>query len=369
MAQMTKEEEAAADLRRAKRDERRRISAQPSLTAPRALVTTGAPATDDEGEVDVLSVLGSADYWVAYRGVRQKAFMRGHDILHGWTLNRELESVSEDIRKRNPKVVLNEVWALDLRVMAALADRYPSVQFVALSHGAPGWVSTVLPHHHYGYLRLARERANCYYGTVMETHRLAAPHGTNVVSLPNFSFLPDDLPAREDGPPTVSLIARDSHPKQWGLSAAAVAIAARQVKDLHVVSISPDLHAGIEPHISWLLEQGIPVVRPPWGAWQDYLRIISSKVDAHITATLSESFCVVPLEHCLMGRPVAGTFAVEWLPDKWKGNPQDPQSLADILVRTIGNKKAGAEARKAAKMVVDWNHKALVKTMKQLIGK
>jgi len=337
------------------------------LPRPPASLTLPSPR-DGEGDVEVLSLLGRFPTWVECRGARQRDFLAAAGITHGWTHARDYDGVSAEIERRRPRVVLNEVWTVSLADHALLARRWPAVQFVALSHAVPGWIATERPAEHYAFLTLARERPNCHYGTVMPADRVVAPRGTRIVSLPNFATMPEGLPAREDGPPTVSLIARDTECKQWGAAVAAVAVAARSIPDLHVVVGSPKLRGGIVPHLRYLDELGVPHVSLDWSTWGGYIDRVARSVDCHLTATIAESFCLIPLEHCLLGRPVAGTPAVEWLPPKWQRNPQDPAALAGCLVSHFREYDAAAgKARAIAERVAAKNHRQLLASLRSLI--
>lgn len=354
MGTMTPEERAAAAARRANRQ-------------GRAVIT--APPGDGGGPVEVLSLLGHFATWVQYRGHRQRAFLAGHGIRHGWSHAQDAATLRREIEARGVRVVLNEVWHLPLADMAKLAAAFPDVQFVVVNHGVPGWVATRYSTIHYEILRLARDLPNCHYGTVMSVERVAAPPGTRVVSLPNFCLLPENLPDREPGPPTVSLIARDEEGKQWGNAIAAVALAARAVPDLHVVIGCPDVFGGIAPHLAHLDEIGVPWTRMLWDNWETYLDRVARTVDCHLTATLAESFCLVPLEHCLMGRPAVGTPAVEWLPDRLQGHPQRPASLAYILSGLFADyENAARHAKGVAWNVRERNHRHLIASLNRLLG-
>lgn len=360
--EMTPEQLAAAAGRRRRREARRAASVPGQPIAP--------AARDGGGRVDVLSILGVFPTWVACRGHRQRQFLASHGIRHGWTHAAHLGPLSREISDRNPRLVLNEVWRVDPGTMASLAARFPAIQFVALTHATPAWISTERAADHYAFLRLAREQSNCHYGTVMTVDRVVAPRGTKVVSLPNLCTIPQGLSGREAGPPTVSLVARDNQSiKQWGASIAAVEIAARRIPDLHVLVGAPALRDGAAPHLDHLQEIGIPTIRAGWGSWRSYLSTVARHVDVHLTATLSESFCLVPLEHCLLGRPVVGTPAIEWLPGRWQRNPQDPADLASTLVSHFEDySAAAAKAIGVARNVAEKNHRHLRATFENLLG-
>lgn len=361
--EMTSQEIAAADARRRARALRRE---QVSVRASGPVARSG----DGGGEVDVLSILGLFPSWIAYRGHRQREFLARHGIRHGWTHASDETGLTEEIERRRPRVVLNEVWRAPAEVVAALAQRFPRTQFVSLTHATPAYIATDDPERHYDFLRLAREMGNCHYGTVMPVERVIYAPGTKVVSLPNFCELPSNLPAREDGPPTVSLIGRDNQSiKGWGGAVAAVEFAARSIPDLHVIAGSPELQKKAAPHLEHLEMVGIPVIRMGWIARWRYLELLARSVDAHLTATLAESFGLVPLEHCLLGRPVTGTPALEWLPPAWQRNAQDPADLANCLIGQLANKEASsAQAIKAAEAVVRQNHARLIESLESLLA-
>jgi hypothetical protein len=337
-------------------------------SVPQSALSQPLPV-DTDGTVDVLSILGRFPTWVEYRGCRQRDFLAAAGIRHGWTHARDLVALTSEIARREPRVVLNEVWMISPDDMAALATQFPGVQFVALTHGTPAWISTERAGEHYAFLHLSRERGNCHYGHVMAANRCVSLPGSKIVSLPNFVAMPADLPQRESGPPTVSLIARDTETKQWGAAVAAVALAAQRIPDLHVLLGDAHLKAGIDPHIGFFGDLGIPTVTVKWGRWEDYLDRVARSVDCHLTATLAESFCLVPLEHCLLGRPVAGTPAVEWLPARWQRNPQAPAALASTLVSHFEDyTDASARALGVAQNVAARNHRHLLASLQRLLG-
>lgn len=360
---MTSQEIAAADARRrARADRREHARGQVRGPAPRS--------GDGGGAVDVLSILGLFPSWIAYRGHRQREFLARHGIRHGWSHASDEAGLAEEIERRRPRVILNEVWCAPANVVATLARRYPETQFVGLTHATPAFIATDAPMRHYEFLRLAREFPNCHYATVMPADRVIAPQGAKVVSLPNFCELPKNLPVRDGGPPTVSIIGRDNQgSKNWGGAVAAVELAARSISDLHVIAGSPELHGKASPHMEHLEMVGIPVIRMGWIARWRYLELLARSVDAHLTATLAESFGLVPLEHCLLGRPVTGTPALEWLPPAWQRNAQDPADLANCLLGQLENKKASsAEAIKAAEAVAKENHARLIDALERLLA-
>jgi len=372
--QMTPKEEEEAAARRRMRQGRaemaRALIPQRNPDLPKGPPKPYMPAANDGGgPIDVLSVMGAFPTWVAYRGHRQKAFLAQQGIRHGWHHVKYADDVAKVIEERGPRVVLNEVWWMDPKDVEALAKRFPETKFVALAHGTPAWVSTIRPDEHFANLRMAREIPNCYYGIVTNTGKLPSVPGTKVVEIPNFAILPGNLPEREDGPPTVSLIARSNEGiKHWGGSTMAVEFAARRIKDLHIVMATYDKSDSTSAHVRHFEEIGIPITVVQWGDWENYIRTVAAKVDAHLTASLSESLCLVPLEHCLLGRPAIAGPAVEWLPDAWKGNPQEPDTLAKRLAAVMQSRKASTLARNAAEAVVKRNHKVLIDHLGDLLG-
>lgn len=324
---------------------------------------------DPGGRVDVLSLIGNFPTWVEYRGHRQRNFLAKHGIRHGWTHYPQQVRLKREIEQRTPKVVLNETWMATPETVAKLADAFPAVKFVNLTHGVPGVIASHRSGEFYDFQLLAQDRANCFFGHVMREDRTISPPACKVVRLPNFLELPDGLPEKQAGGPfTVSLIARNTPDKNWGTMAAAVMEAARSM-ELQVLACSPEFNRSTDAHIDALLRRGIPCTVLPWKDWGTYLHAVASSADVNLTASLAESFCLIPLEHCLLGKPVITSPAVEWVPRKWQASPQDPAALAAVIKSLrAGYRRASRKARKLGRKITAENHKALLSNLNQLLN-
>lgn len=350
----------------------------PGLRIPEWMNQPGDPANREgesaavdssEGPLDVLSILSaSLASWVEYRGARQQRFLGEHGICHGWTLRTTRGDLAKEIRHRSPQVVLNETWIADPGVIRDLATEFPEVRFVSLTHGVPAAMASHRPRDHYKCLRAARDLPNCYYGHVMPESRLIAPTGVKAVSLPNLIEIPEGLPSRaKDAPFTVSLIGRSDFLKGWGSTVGAIVEASRYA-DLQVIVSAPNERNGLIHHLDFFDDCGVSWTRTPWRGWQDYLAMVAQYVDVGLCGSWVESLCLIPLEHCLLGRPVVTTAAVEWVPSEWQVNGQDPREMAACLLDHKKHyAKRSRQAQKLAERLRKDSNRSLIKNLTALL--
>ncbi len=287
------------------------------------------------GRCEVLSLLGRfLSSWIEYRGARVGRFLGEHGIRHdyaAWEGPREMGAMVEETGAR---VVLNEVWQMTPQAVADLAARFPGVRWVNLNHGSP----CNLPmkdhrrHLHAEFVQLSLERPNVFYGTVMAAERW--PGIERLVSLPNLVMLPEGLKSRrrEIGERVcVSMVGRMTLEKNWPGHMAAACVLAREVPLTVAVCTreSPDEMRG---YLRLIEMAGADWFHIPWGDWEGYLTQISNAAHLCFQASLMESFNSVAAEHMLLGIPVVGSQAIEYLPRGWQANPQDPVDLCRVAL-------------------------------------
>jgi len=286
--------------------------------------------------VDVLSVLNPTPNWVSYRDERFGGVLEHYGITHESFSGRKYKELEDLLRRCDVGVVLNETWQLSPTTTAKLADEFPNVQFVSLTHGSPVHIEYVgnWGHWHLDFIKLSQEKPNCFYGHVMNDGRFPSPPGAKIVSIPNVAMLPKSVHAKVreiTGKPRIMIAGRNVFIKNFTAQIAA-AIFLNDVWDggIEVSLMSNCQRSDMAHHIDFLGQFDIQTEFYCFDKWKNYLKLIDSSVDLMFAASLTESFGLIPVESMMMGIPVMGSYAVEFLPDTWQANPQDPASMADI---------------------------------------
>ena len=327
-----------------------------------------------ESPAEVLSVLtGGDDQWIDYRGRRLGAWLAARGISHGWCLHGGAAWMAEEARRRGAKVILSEAQAIPPATISALAEALPSVAIVTLLHGAPSWCVSSTPRLTYDAIRQARDFPNVYLGVVSGESAMAWLPGAKIVPLPNPIEVPPKLTrsngaAKETGEIVVSLVARPSPVKNWGGMLAALGILARKRK-LRAVVAGRETTPNHLAHLDYLRDLGVDARILPFGDWAATLELIASETQVGLACGYSDSLNLVAAEHCLMGIPVVGSPALDWLPPSWRVSPQDPQAIADMAETLAASEKAGAQAKRIARAKAKENEKALIEGLQSLINR
>jgi hypothetical protein len=287
---------------------------------------------------DVLSRLSAFPSWVEYRVGRLGAFLQEHGIrLQGLTTG-AFDEIAAAIEQTGCRVFFNEVWQVPPPGVRRLALRFPKVTFISINHGSPvtGEAMAWWTRNHLGFAELSQALPNCWYGTVMPESRFPMPPGGKVVSLPNLVTLPDGWRAGPvdrpiDHTPVVGIFGRHVPTKNWMAQTAAIVEMAK-VRPVTALLSSPAPQDQMADYLRWLDLAGVPWTYVPWQGWESYLRTLRFGVDVLLHASICESFGSIPAESALLGRPVVGTSAIEFLPDHWRANPQDPGDIARVAL-------------------------------------
>lgn len=291
---------------------------------------------------DVLSRLSAFPSWVEYRVGRLGAFLQEHGIrLQGLTTG-TYDEIGAAIEQTGCRVFLNEVWQVPPPGVRRLAMRFPKVTFISINHGSPvtGEAMAWWTRNHLGFAELSRELPNCWYGTVMPESRFPMPPMGKVVSLPNLVTLPDGWRAESiadyptDHVPVIGIFGRHVSTKNWMAQTSAIVEMAKS-RDVTALLSSPAPQDQMADYLRWLDLAGVPWSYVPWQGWESYLRTLRFGVDVLLHASICESFGSIPAESALLGRPVVGTAAIEFLPDHWRANPQDPHDIARVALEHL----------------------------------
>jgi hypothetical protein len=322
---------------------------------------------------EVLSVISAGDdQWTDYRGKRLGEWLGFRGISHGWCYNAEASWLVREATERGVKIILSEAQVIPPSVMATLAEKLPEVILVTLLHGAPAWCASSSPQTTYDAIRQARDLPNVYLGVVSRASAMAWLQRTKVVSLPNPIEIPTGLtrssvPALPAGELVVSLIARPSPVKNWGGMLAGLALLANRRKVRAIVAGRENTPNHLA-HLEYLQDLGVEATTIPFGDWAQTLRAVAEETHVGLACGYSDSLNLVAAEHCLMGIPVVGSPALDWLPTSWRVSPQDPQAIADLAETLAMSKEAGIRACRIARAKAQENGEALVLGLRRFLG-
>jgi glycosyltransferase involved in cell wall biosynthesis len=334
------------------------------------------PQAGPEGPVDVLSIINATASWVDYRANRFGGLLRRHGISHSCLTSRDV-LVVDTVLARNPaKIVLNEVFQLEPEAIARLAGRFPNTQFVNLNHGSPvslgipRWMAT-----HPQFMQLAVDRPNCHYGHVMEPGRFVGPPGAKIISLPNVATLPPRYTEPTERllnteRPHVLISGRNVEGKNLITQVmAAVLLHGWLEKGIVVHFMSTCAEDEHRPLMNLLRSHGIEAHYHTWAPWSAYMDWMAMTIDLSFCCSLTESFGLIACESMLMGIPVIGSHAIEFLPEAWKANPQNPVEIASMAMHHLNNYSTSSwQSARVARAVCKQNEIALKDNLKSLLN-
>lgn len=324
----------------------------------------------------VLTVLGTAlASWTQFRGVAVKQLLADHGIAHSWTHYGSESTLGIQIERSQCSLVINELWTIPATVVNNLATRFPGVRFVNMNHSSPSFMvhldrpvsiarrMELLEQ----YDQLAAIHPNVYHGTVMGVDRFEL-NGSKVVSIPNPIRTPPPVPARMPDPKllSLSLICRFCPMKNLVGQVAAVRMVAKEraVSLLIMTTYNP----GMDRFVRDLRVAGVNTTVLEWDTWENVMHLIGLYVDIGLQVSLSESLNMVALEHMMLGKPVVGSQAIEYIPHEWQANPQDPGDIAGkILTHSACLGARGAEAKTIADRVCKENNQRFLTSIQSLL--
>jgi hypothetical protein len=280
-----------------------------------------------------------------------------------FTRSAVVETVAPLLDRLRPRLIINRGFLLPPEVVDQLNRRFPRTRIVSVNHGSyadlarlPRWLKQLR-----GYVELAGERKNCWYGAVDERNQAAQLGHRRCIWMPN--VVHDPL-AGDDPPPEVARkparLSLICHPRAMknlsGQILAAGMIAGRRSGAELVVSSPKIADSGLEnlrplvPQLSWR--------HLAWADWETYTANVRRYVDVGLQASFTESFNYVGLEHLLCSKPVAGSPALRYLPPDWQANPDDPGAIAAVIDAHLDDYPVrAARARRAGLMTMHlWNN-------------
>jgi glycosyltransferase involved in cell wall biosynthesis len=303
-----------------------------------------ASHTGGTGNVDVLSVLNPTQSWVDYRNDRFGGVLRSHGISHESITTRNYEDVMVRLTNGKVRIVLNEVWQLRPDKMEFLARHFPDTIFISLTHGSPVHLEYVdrWAQEHVDFLRMSRDLENCYYGHVMEGLRFIGPPGSKIVTIPNVAMIPRRLaPAATKvlpEKPQILIAGRNTFIKNLTAQVAAAVILDKMHPGGIIVNLMSNCDEGaMARYMSTMTEQGIDARYHPWSPWAAYLEWMKMSIDLTFAATLTESFGLIAIESMMLGIPVMGSFAIEFLSPAYQANPQSPADMARVAMSILND--------------------------------
>jgi len=310
----------------------------------------------DLRECDVLSMFQNAfPSWLDCRGVRFGAFLEKHGIRHDYYFtnqHNEVPATREAIEKSGCSVVLIDLAIMLPVSLEKLANEFSEVTFIPIIHCSPNY-------HHGGKAWFNRTVAqqsisarceNVKFGTVMDKDRYDDFHGADIISLPNFFDIPevDHAEKSPDAPSVFSMVGRNDNVK--GVPAS-ISVLTRlyEEMELQCIGISTQFPSD---HRAKLAQAHIPSSLIPWTTWEKSLEIIASYVDVGLQLSQSESFNLVSIEHMALGKPMIATPPIEYIPEEWQINPQNPREGVEVAKRILGNYEEESEKARIVALAV-----------------
>ena len=334
-------------------------------------------ANRDPSKCRVLTILDSVMVsWEKYRGLQIQKVLGEHGITHDWTYNAPFMTLRDQIKLAECDLVINEIWSCPPETIRRLAIEFPKTKFVNLNHSSPSFMPPI-PNptqlsermetlEKYDYL--AEYLPNVYNGTVMDKERFFL-NDSKVVTLMNPTMYQEFDLHRTPDPNllSLSLICRFCPLKNLPAQIAAV---------MHVAKVRPvslllatSHNAGMGRFIRALQGAGVIVTPVEWGAWEDLMHLLGLYTDIGLQASLSESLNMIALEHMMLGKPVVGCNAIEFLPKSWQANPQNPAEMARIILDHADHlEERSFQAKVIAQNVRERNNHQFINGIKNLLS-
>jgi hypothetical protein len=272
------------------------------------------------------------------------------------------KQLAERIEATNPKpshVVLGAPWIKALDLQAFLVFRYPQIQFAVTCHSNVGFLSAD-PQAITNFrddLNLEQGALNFYAAGNSRRfcHFIENSYGRPCTYLPNLYFLGDVRPQSRRGWSGGTLRIGSFgavRPLKNHISAAAAAL-----------ELADKLHTDVEFHLSvGRVEGGYTVVRAidamlngspsvklikdDWYQWPNFRRIVTA-MHLLLQPSFTETFNMVTADGASESIPSVVSDAIEWAPDHWKADCDDPLSIARIGRQLIYDQQAGADGFRA----------------------
>lgn len=329
------------------------------------------PAVTDPAPTDVLMVMPAGPHAIDRWGVDTVDVLRRCAIdAMAVTTGNSLTDLLTLIVRHQPRVVINRAFHFPAAAIAVAAARHPRTVFLTVNHSSQshlphgaGWMAA-----QHGFMRLAAERRNCWYGTPDERNWPRRLSGCwRCIWVPNaVRAASAGRPGRMLTPARVSIACRADVIKNVVNQAVALAIAARHREVAAVLCLGGNLGADVRE----LLEAaGVPTSVLPWSDRATWWQRIRDSIDIGMQVSFSESFNFVALDHLQAGKPVIGSRAIRYLPRDWQADADDPSDIACRIVDTIDQYEARSEiSLEVAERVARQCNQSLVSTIAGLLA-
>jgi glycosyltransferase involved in cell wall biosynthesis len=292
------------------------------------------------GSCNVLSIIGrSMATWADYRGNEIKKVLSKNSIEHEWMYESPHQVLKNNIESCGCKLVINEAFCVQPDTIRRLAEEFPHINFVNLNHFSPSSMPEIFAMQSLGlrldhiaqYDWLAYSCPNVYTGTVMDEDRFSFSK-VKIASLPNPCRVIEDGLERVPNPNmlSLSLVCRFSYLKNIPAQINAVCKVAQE-RPTSLIMVT-NYNRIAEMFSKQMKLSGVTVKLVQWGNWRQLMAMLGLYVDIGLQVSLSESLNMVALEHMMLGKPVVGCDALEYLPPEWKANPQNPKEIADVIL-------------------------------------
>ena len=283
---------------------------------------------------------------------------------------KDISNVIYTIETKKPLLVINNALLIDVYTMEILTKQYPTVKFLSMNHSSQAdlskvtfWIACQNQH-----ISCMLKYPNYYYGVPDERNiiKQILEH-ERLVTLLNPVLIEDRYIYKELPPkPTLSLICRWDALKniQNQILACCLVNKIRPIRLLYCLhGSSIDLIKDI--HRILPLEYCII----PWGDYANYITIIQKEVDIGLQVSFTESFNYVTIEHMACSKPVVGSSAIRFLPEKWQANADDFSDIARIILEILDDYENNTKlAYSIAKSTSINNNRHFIETIKGLLN-
>jgi hypothetical protein len=144
--------------------------------------------------------------------------------------------------------------------------------------------------------------------------------------------------------------------KNHATAAMAALIAARERGcDLEFyVSSNRDDNSGIYATLKGIFHRqpDAKLVEVPWCPWQEFRHHVAH-MDVCIQVSATETFNIVTADGCAEGVPSAVGSCIEWAPEAWKVDIDDPLAIARKVNQLLSDKDAAVDGQTALRTYVD----------------
>jgi glycosyltransferase involved in cell wall biosynthesis len=322
-------------------------------------------------QADVLIMLGgmSANAFVETRGIGPVEVLESAGITAACAMVKHADTLTELISDLRPRVVVNRAMVFRAEEIRTLSAMFPGVRFLTVNHSSQsdlirtkGWITQQSEH-----VKLAGERRNCWFGVVDERNHISRVTGVDrCVWVPNCVRTPDPYPLMPiSRPPRVSLSCVGRVLKNVPNQIIALGLAAQTcpLQAVLMMDQASDELAGLASLA------GLNYEIAPWLPWSEFMDYVRDEIDVGVQCSFTESFNFIALEHMLHGKPVVGSPAIRYLPPGCRPNPDDPEAIANTLLRVLDNYETYSEqAKTIADNLAEANNRQFVDVIARVGG-